>query len=105
MISFRGYKISDFIGAQFPSFRAAARARERHWPMFELQKSMGEHRHIPQTFDGELPSQAFSANAQPRLVVGQLYSVPGPLGVTLTAELIQRLLSNDKAHCILRDPT
>src|ERR1700722_3356741 len=66
---------------------------------------MGEHRHIPQTFDGELPSQAFSANSQPRLVVGQIYSVPGPQGVTVNAELMQAIVSNDKAHCILRDPT
>jgi hypothetical protein len=105
MISFRGYKIPYFMNVQYPSLRAAARARERHWPLFQLQKSMGEHRHIPQTFDGELPSQAFSANSQPRLVVGQIYSVPGPQGVTVNAELMQAIVSNDKAHCILRDPT
>ncbi|HWX26460.1 MAG TPA: SEC-C domain-containing protein [Steroidobacteraceae bacterium] len=104
MISFRGYKIRDFIGNEFPSLREAARARERHWPMFQLLKSMEEHREIPQTFGGELPSEIFVPNPRPRLKVGQLYSVPGPDGVEVNAELVQATVSIDKAHCIMRDP-
>ena len=48
--------------------------------MFKLLKSIEEHRDIPQTFGGELPSEVFPAERMPRLKVGQLYSVPGPDG-------------------------
>jgi hypothetical protein len=104
MISFRGFKIHDFMGAEFPSLREAARARERHWPMFQLFKSMEEHREIPQTFGGELPSEAFTPDAPPRLQIGRLYRVPGPDGVDVDAQLMQATVASGKAHCILRDP-
>jgi hypothetical protein len=104
MISFRGFKIHDFMGHEFPSLREAARARERHWPMFQLFKSMEEHREIPQTFGGELPSEVFVPNPLPRLQVGQFYAVPGPDGVEVNAKLIQATVGNSKAHCILHDP-
>lgn len=104
MISFSGFKIHDFMGDEFPSLREAARARERHWPMFQLFKSMEEHREIPQTFGGELPSEVFAPNPQPRLQVGQFYAVPGPDGVEVNAKLMQATVGNDKAHCILHDP-
>ncbi len=104
MISFRGFKIRDFMGAEFPSLREAARARERHWPMFQLFKSMEEHREIPQTFGGELPSEVFVPNPLPRLQIGQFYAVPGPDGAGVNAKLMQATVGNDKAHCILHDP-
>lgn len=103
VISFRGFKIHDFTGVEFPSLREAARARERHWPMFQLLTSMEEHREIPQTFDGELPSEVFVSNPQPRLQIGQFYAVPGPDGVTVNAKLLEATVSNDKAYCILSD--
>lgn len=104
VILFRGFKIHDFMGDEFPSLREAARARERHWPMFQLFKSMEEHREIPQTFGGELPSEVFVSNPLPRLQVGQLYAVPGPNGVEVNAKLMQATVMNEKAHCILHDP-
>ncbi len=104
MISFRGFKIHDFMGVEFPSLREAARARERHWPMFQLLRSMEEHREIPQTFDGELPSEVFVPNPLPRLQVGQTYVVPGPDGAEVNATLMQATVMNDKAYCILQDP-
>lgn len=104
MISFRGFKIHDFMGVEFSSLREAARARERHWPMFQLLKSMEEHREIPQTFGGELPSEVLVANPLPRLQVGQFYAVPGPDGVEVNAKLIQATVMDDKAYCVLRDP-
>jgi hypothetical protein len=105
MISFRGFKIRDFMGVEFPSLRDAARARERHWPMFQLMKSMEEHREIPQTFGGELPSEVLVPNPLPRLQIGHIYAVPGPDGVTVNAKLMQATVSNGKAYCVLRDPT
>ncbi|MHB1236854.1 MAG: YecA family protein [Gallionella sp.] len=104
MILFRGFKIHDFMGVEFPSLRDAARARERHRPMFQLFKSIQEHREIPQTFGGELPSEVFVPNAQPRLRVGQFYAVPGPDGIEVNAKLMQASVMNDKALCILQDP-
>jgi hypothetical protein len=104
MIAFCGFKIHDFMGDEFPSLREAARARERHWPMFQLLKSMEEHREIPETFSGELPSEVFVPSPLPRLQVGQFYAVPGPDGVEVNAKLMQATVVNDKAHCILHDP-
>jgi hypothetical protein len=104
MISFRGFKIHDFMGVEFSSLREAARARECHWPMFQLFKSMEVHHEIPQTFGGELLSEVFVPNPLPRLQIGQFYAVPGPDGVEVNAKLMQASVGNDKAHCILQDP-
>lgn len=104
MVLFRGFKISDFMGNDFASFREAARAREKHAPMFQLFKSMEEHREIPQTFGGELPSEAFATNPQPRMQVGQTYLVPGPDGVEVEAKLTQALVHDGKAVCAFHDP-
>lgn len=104
MISFLGFKIRDFMGVEFPSLREAARARERHWPMFQLFKSMEEHREIPQTFGGELPSEVFVSSPLPRLQIGHLYALPGPDRTEVNAKLMQATIANDKAHCILQDP-
>jgi SEC-C motif len=104
MISFRGFKIFDFMGVEFPSLREAARARERHWPMFQLLKSIKEHHEIPQTFGGELPSEVFAPNPQPRLQIGQFYAVPGPDGVEVNAKLTEAIVLDGKAFCALHDP-
>lgn len=104
MILFRGFKIHDFMGVEFSSLREAARARERHWPMFQLFKSIEKHREIPQTFGGELPSEVFITNPLPRLQVGQFYAVPGPDGMSVNAKLQEATVLNDKACCILYDP-
>lgn len=103
MFLFRGFKIPDFMGTNFTSFREAARAREKHAPMFQLFRSMEEHRDIPQTFGGELPSEVFSANPPPRLQVGQTYVVPGPDGVDVEATLTQALVDGDRAVCAFHD--
>lgn len=104
MISFRGFKIRDFMGVDFPSLREAARARERHWPMFQLLKSIEEHREVPQTFGGELPSEVFVPHPRQRLLIDQFYAVHGPDGVEVNAKLMQATVLNDKAYCILHDP-
>ncbi|MDE3022421.1 MAG: SEC-C domain-containing protein [Pseudomonadota bacterium] len=103
LILFVGFKLPDFMG-EYKSPREAVHARERHLPMFRLLKSMEEHNEIPQTFGGELPSEAFSAKAMPRLKIGQLYLVPGPDGVEVPAELMQAIVMDKKACAVLRDP-
>lgn len=104
MILFCGFKLHDFMGSEFSSLREAARARERHWPMFQLFKSIEEHREIPQTFGGELPSEVFVSNPQPRLQVGQFYVVPEPDGVEVNAKLTHALVENNRANCMFHDP-
>lgn len=103
LISFVGFKLPDFMG-EYASPREAAHARERHLPIFRLLKSMEEHNEIPQTFGGELPSEAFSTNTTSRLKVGQLYLVPGPDGMEVPAELMQAVVMDKKAYAVLRDP-
>jgi len=103
MVSFLGFKLPDFMG-EYESPREASRARERHFPIFRLLKSIGEHNEIPQTFNGELPSEVFSTDTMPRLKVGKLYLVPGPDGVNIPAELMQAVVADKKAHAVLRDP-
>lgn len=103
IVSFLRFKIPDFTKVQFSTLREAKRAREKHWPMFQLLKSIEEHRNVPETFDGELPSEVFSENPMSRLQVGESYLVPGPSGKDFSAELTQAVVLNDKAHCILYD--
>lgn len=104
IISFCGFKIHDFMGAEFPSIRDAVRARERHWPMFQLFRSMEQHREVPQTFGGELPSEVFVENPSARLQVGNFYAVPGPDGVEVNAKLTHATVMNGKAYASLYDP-
>jgi len=104
MISFRGFKINDFMGNQFTSVIAAIRARERHWPMFQLFKSIEEHQEIPPTFDGKLPSEVFSLNPQPRIRIGEFYQVRGPEGTEVKARVTQAVVMAGKAHCMCHDP-
>jgi hypothetical protein len=104
VVLFFGFKIHDFMGDLFPTLREAARARERHWPMFQLLKSIEDHREIPQTFSGELSTEVFSSNTPPRLQIGQFYTVPGPNHVEVNAQLMQAMVSHEKAHCVLHDP-
>jgi hypothetical protein len=103
MFLFVGFKLPDFMG-EYKSPREAARARERHFPMFRLFQSMKEHNEIPQTFGGELPTEMFSPNSLPRLKIGQFYLVPGPDGVEVSAELMQAVVGDKKAYAVLRDP-
>lgn len=83
---FHGFKIPDFLGA-FPTIRAAVRSRERHLEIFELMRSIEKHAHIPATFDGELPSTAFSDGKLPPMKIDQMYMAPGPGGQEVPARL------------------
>jgi SEC-C motif len=104
MVSFRGFKIEDFMGVEFLTIRDAVRARERHWPMFQLFKSIDGHREIPQTFDGELPSEMFFPNTLPRLQIGQFYRVPRPDGSEVDAKLVNATVMGAKAYCVFNAP-
>lgn len=86
LVSFYGFKIPDFLGP-FPTIREAVRARERHSEIFQLMRSIETHSHLPSTFDGELPSSAFSDGKLPRKQIGQFYLVPGPDGNEVPAQL------------------
>jgi len=79
LASFYGFKIPDFLGT-FSTIRDAMRSRERHLEMFELMQSIEKHSHVPSTFDGELPSSAFSDGNLTRMQVGKIYMAPRPDG-------------------------
>lgn len=104
MIGFRGFKIDDFMGAEFPTIIAAVRARERHWPMVQLFKSIEEHREIPQTFGGELPSEVFPVNPLPRIRIGDMHLVPGPDGHEVPARITSACVMDGKAYSACHDP-
>ncbi len=104
MVAFQSFKIPDYMG-EFPSFRAAARARERHWPTFQLLKSIEDHRDIPSTFEGELPSEVFSSDKRARIQIGRAYLVPGPEGKEVPAVITTATVMNGKAYCGFRDPS
>ena len=102
MVSFVGFKLSDFLG-KYKTPREAAHARDRHLPIFKLMKSIEEHNAIPQTFDGGLPSEVFPSDHMPRLKVGEHYLVPSPDGEKVTAELMDAIVQDGKATAVLRD--
>jgi len=101
LAAFYGFKIPDFVGTVFPSIRAALRARERHIEMFDLMRSMEKHSHIPATFDGELPSVAFSDGRLPHMQVGKMYMAPGPDGVEAPARLTTATVDTSAGEMIL----
>jgi hypothetical protein len=67
-------------------------------------KSIEEHSDLPQTFGGELPSEVFSNTPIPRLKIGSNYVVPAEDGSERVGELVQAIVSGDKAHTVMRDP-
>jgi hypothetical protein len=103
MVSFRGFKISDFMGVEFPTIRDALRAREKHWPMFQLLKSIEAHREIPTTFGGELPSEVFASGQPARIQIGGVYLVAGPDGNDVPARITTATVFNGKAMCGFHD--
>jgi hypothetical protein len=75
-----GFRIPEFKqGAQFPSVRHMAEARERHQEMHSLLESLKVHHEIPSTFDGDMPEYAFGKE-EARLLIGRTYIVPTPEG-------------------------
>jgi hypothetical protein len=52
-----------------------------------LIDSMKLHGEAPSTFDGQHPEFAFGASDQPRWIVGERYTVPGPDGVPIEGVL------------------
>jgi len=60
--------------------------RRRHAPVFELFRSMQEHRNIPATFDGEAAAFAGSPPLN-RLQIGNRYVVPNADGTDVEAVL------------------
>lgn len=99
--AFYGFKIPDFMGTTFPSIRATLRAREKHIEIFNLMRSIEKHSHIPSTFDGELPSVAFSDGQLPRMQIGKMYLAPGPDGKEVPARLTAATVDSSRGEMIL----
>jgi hypothetical protein len=86
-----------------PSLREAARARKRHWPMFQLFKSREEHHEIPQTFGGEPPSEAFTPNPLRAVAARSALYRPRPNGAEVIATQMHAVVLDGKAHCMLHN--
>jgi len=105
--SFYGFKIPDFQEVfRNKSIRETVRARERHHEIFELMRSIEKYAHIPSTFDGELPSSAFSDGKLPRKQIGEIYMVHGPDGTEVPARLTAATVDivNRKMILAFHDP-
>lgn len=100
LASFYGFKKPDFLGP-FPTIREAVRARERHSEVFILMRSIEAHSHLPSTFDGELPSAAFSDGKLPRMQIGKFYLAPGPDGQEVPAQLTTATVDTINREMIL----
>ncbi len=102
LAAFYGFKIPDFLGLfHNHTIRDALRARERHSEIFALMKSIGEHTHIPSTFDGDLPSAAFSDGTIPRMQIGQIYTALGLDGKEAPARLSSATVDTSTGEMIL----
>jgi hypothetical protein len=77
---------TDFRAGNKVAIREALRFREKHADMMALWNSIQTHREIPQTFDGQSHHLAFGDHP-PRLIVGQIYSVPDQSGAMVDATL------------------
>ncbi len=101
LVEFYSFKIPDFVGTIFPSIRCALRARERHAEMFALMRSIEMHSQIPVTFDGELPSIAFSNGEITQMKIGQTYLTPGLDGKEVSAQLTSATVDTTNSEMIL----
>jgi hypothetical protein len=94
-----GFNIPDFkFDKQFSSLRSALQSRETHKDILKLFEAMEVHSDIPSTFDGEMPQiQLRSANALPRLKIGDRYLIPTESGSEQVGELENAIvLENEK---------
>jgi len=102
LAAFYGFKIPDFFGIfQNRTLRDALRARERHIEIYSLMQSIEKHIHIPSTFDGDLPSAAFSDGKIPRMQIGQIYLTPGADGIDVPARLTTATVDKTNKQFIL----
>ena len=87
------------------SLREALRAREQHFEMFSLMKSMSDHREIPATFDGDYPEFAFGQTNN-MLKVGNIYLIDDGTGKEVPGELIDAVVMETEkvAVCIHKVP-
>jgi hypothetical protein len=84
--SLDGIGPTDFRSGQMGTVREVLRFREKHADIVALWNSIKKHREIPQTFDGQSHHLAFEDHP-PRLIVGQVYSVPDQSGALVDATL------------------
>jgi len=82
-----GFRIPDLkFDMKFSSVREMRLNRDKHRPIHDLVNSMEIHHAIPTTFDGQDPVFAYGGITN-RLLIGNLYEVPGPAGKMVTARL------------------
>lgn len=83
-----GFKIPNFgYGFSFNDFRDYVASREEHAAMYQLIKSISDHREIPSTFDGSMPELSFAKTTMPRLEIGRTYQFHDAEGNATTGKL------------------
>ncbi len=93
---FLGFKIPEFGCASFhESLKAYYYSKKKHKDMYSLIKSMRTHRHVPSTFDGEVPEFSFGHKPENRLLIGNNYKIPDKnggeiLGILKNATVIEK---------------
>lgn len=102
-VKFCGFKIPDFMNGKPATLREVIENRKKYLPLCRLLESMGFHRNIPATFNGEFPSDVFSKNQPTRIRVGDLYVVPGPSGALVSARVTTAIARHGKALCAFHD--
>ncbi len=102
----RGYKIPTFHSREPISILQLAKNRDKHIEIFWLCKALQNHAFIPETFDAQLPEEAFNVSQTPRLMIGGRYAIQLPDGTDVEGELVEACVVEPEklAHCIYRLP-
>lgn len=97
-----GFRIDD-LAPGYRTLLEQVHIRRRHRPVFDLIESMGKHRDIPATFDGQ--AMAFAKGESPNsLRVGERFEVAGPSGEVLEGVLESGVVMREQkaAWCVFR---
>jgi hypothetical protein len=90
-----GFKIPDFRPGS-RTLRDALQSRDKHSDMLQLWEDI-KNRHVPVTFDGEIPEYAFGQIQEARLKIGEWYLIPDQDGREIGGVLVDATVAeNDK---------
>ena len=97
-----GFRVDD-LAPGYRTLLEQVHIRRRHRPVFDLIESMGKHRDIPATFDGQ--AMAFAKGEPPNsLRVGEQFEVAGPNGEAVEGVLESGVVMPEQkaAWCVFR---
>ncbi len=90
-----GFKIQDFRPGM-RTLREALQSRDKHSDMLQLWEGI-KNRHVPVTFDGEIPEYAFGQIQEARLKIGEKFLIPNQNGKEVEGVLVDAtVVGNEK---------